>query len=110
MVIVGPNSVEAMKQGIECVRPGGQVLLFAPAKPGEQLTIDPNFVYFNDINIVSSYSCGPRDTAEACMLIERRIISAGKLITHRFPIERTAEAFHVTAQARASLKSLILFD
>ena len=49
-----PNSAEAMSEGLQCVRPGGQALFFTPAKPGEKLTIDPNYLYFNDINISTS--------------------------------------------------------
>jgi len=110
LVIVGPNSADAMRQGISCVRAGGQALLFTPAKPGERLDLDPNWLYFNDINIITSYSCGPDDTREACRLIEKGIVSAGKLVTHRFPIEDTAEAFRLTAKAEDSLKSLIVFS
>ena len=58
-VIVGPNSVEAMKQGLKTVARGGTVVFFTPAKPGETLTIDPNEIYFSDVRISTSYSCGP---------------------------------------------------
>jgi L-iditol 2-dehydrogenase len=109
LVIVGPNSAEAMRQGISCARPGGEVLFFTPAKPGEKLTLDPNYLYFNDINIITSYSCGPDDTREACRLIEKGVVSAGKLVTHIFPVEETGEAFKLTARAENSLKSLIVF-
>lgn len=110
VVIVGPNSVDAMRQGIESVRPGGKVLFFTPARPGEKLEIDPNYLYFKDINIVNSYSCGPDDTAEAYGFIKKGIVSADKLVTHRFPIEKAAEAFELTSRAGKSLKSIIVFD
>jgi L-iditol 2-dehydrogenase len=110
IVIVGPNSVDAMKQGISAVSSGGTVLFFTPAKPGEHLTIDPNDLYFRDINIITSYSCGPTDTADALDIIEQGTISAELLVTHRFPVEKTAEAFRLTADARDSLKSIIVFD
>jgi len=109
VVIVGPNSSEAMKQGIECTGAGGMVLFFTPAKPGERLTIEPNDLYFKDINIVTSYSCGPTDTADALEIIESGIVRAEKLVTHRFPIEKTAGAFRLTAEAKDSLKSVIVF-
>lgn len=109
LVVVGPNSVEVMRQGIECVRPGGTVLLFTPAKPGETLVLDPNYLYFNDINLVTSYSCGPSDTSGALDLVSRGIVSAEKLVTHRFPVEETAEAFRLTATAGDSLKALVVF-
>ncbi|TAN40426.1 MAG: sorbitol dehydrogenase [Nitrospirae bacterium] len=109
-VIVGPNSAEAMQQGIDCVRPGGSVLFFTPAKPGEGLQLDPNHLYFNDLSLISSYSCGPTDTAEAFRLIAGRVVTAQQVVTHRFPIQRTAEAFRLTAAAGESLKSLIVFE
>lgn len=109
-VIAGPNSAEVMMQGIQCIQPGGQIVLFTPAKPGEKLIVDPNYLYFRDINMLTSYSCGPADTADAYELIEKGVVSAEKLVTHRFPIEKTAAAFECTAQAGDSLKSLIIFD
>ena len=93
-----------MKQGIKCAGAGGKVLFFTPAKPDEKLIIDPNELYFKDINIVTSYSCGPTDTADALEIIASGIVSAEKLVTHRFPIEKTAEAFRLTAEAKDSLK------
>ena len=109
LVIVGPNSVEAMQEGISAAGSGGTVLFFTPAKPGEKLVIDPNDMYFNDISIVTSYSCGPVETREALSLIEEGVVSAEKLVTHRFPVEKTAEAFKLTAEARESLKVVITF-
>jgi L-iditol 2-dehydrogenase len=109
LVVIGPNSAKAMMDGIRCVRPGGQALFFTPAKPEEKLLLDPNHLYFNDINIITSYSCGPVDTAEAHELIERGVVSARKIVTHRFPLEKTAEAFHLTAEAGDSLKAVIIF-
>jgi L-iditol 2-dehydrogenase len=110
VVVVGPNSVDAMKQGISAAGAGGRVLFFTPAKPGEQLIIDPNTLYFRDISIITSYSCGPTDTADALGLIEEGVVRAERLVTHRFPIEGTAEAFRLTAEARDSLKSVIVFE
>jgi L-iditol 2-dehydrogenase len=109
IVVVGPNSAEAMRQGTEVVSKGGKVVLFTPAKPGERLSIDPNSLYFGDITLVTSYSCGPEDTSEALRLIKAGVVTAEKLVTHRFPLEKTAEAFALTAQARDSLKSVIVF-
>jgi L-iditol 2-dehydrogenase len=109
VVIVGPNSVEAMKEGLSIVGRGGTVVLFTPAKPGEDLCVDPNDLYFRDVGIVTSYSCGPSDTADALELISQKIVTADRLVTHRFPLEKTAEAFALTAAAGDSLKSIIEF-
>jgi len=109
LVIVGPNSAEAMRQGLSAAGAGGKIVLFTPAKPGEQLTINPNDLYFKDINIFTSYSCGPTDTADALDIIAEGTLQAEELITHRFPIEEAAEAFRLTAEAKDSLKAVITF-
>lgn len=109
IVIVGPNSAEAMMTGLRAVSRGGSVVLFTPAKPGELLNIDPNEIYFKDINIITSYSCGPDDTITAMKFIEKGIVNADKLVTHRFRIDEAEKAFRITASARDSLKCIIVF-
>ncbi|MCL5024342.1 MAG: alcohol dehydrogenase catalytic domain-containing protein [Nitrospirae bacterium] len=109
IVVVGPNSAGAMELGMRAAARGGTVVFFTPAKPGERLDIDPNSLYFRDITVVMSYSCGPAETREALRLIAKGVVDAGRLVTHRFPIEKTAEAFQLTSQARDSLKSVIVF-
>jgi L-iditol 2-dehydrogenase len=108
IVIVGPNSSEVMKQGIKAVAPGGTVVFFTPAKPNEMLTIDPNYIYFRDIDIVTSYSCGPDDTKEALNFINKGLVTADKLVTHRFAIDETEKAYRITVEAKESLKCVIV--
>jgi L-iditol 2-dehydrogenase len=109
IVMVGPSSVEALNQGLSCASPGGTLLMFTPVPEGETLTIHPNDLYFGDINIITSYSCGPTDTADALALIESGEVKASLVVTHRFPLEQTAEAYKLTKDARDSLKCLVVF-
>lgn len=107
IVIVCPNSLEAIATGLRAVAPGGTVLLFTPALPTDQLTIRPNDLYFKDISIVTSYSCGPNDTRMAFDYIYRGVVRPSLLITHRFGIDQTATAFALVAEAQDSLKVVI---
>jgi L-iditol 2-dehydrogenase len=109
IVIVGPYSIQAIETAIETVGRGGTVVFFTPTPPGETLSVEPNYLYFRDINLITSYSCGPEDTREAMKLIEVGVIEAEKFITHRFPIEKTSEAYNLVAKAEESLKVVILF-
>jgi len=109
IVVVGPNSIDAIKQGLQNVSRGGTVVLFTPARPHEILSLDPNDLYFKDISIVTTYSCGPNDTREALRLIRGGLVTADKLVTHRFAIKDTETAFRITAEAGESLKCLIVF-
>ncbi len=109
MVIVGPGSIQAIEAALEAVSPGGTVVLFTPVPPQEQLVLDVNYIYFKDINIVTSYSCGPEDTRKALEHLKRGHIDTELVITHRFPIDRAPEAYQLVSEAKDSLKVLVVF-
>ncbi|MBI4530382.1 MAG: alcohol dehydrogenase catalytic domain-containing protein [Candidatus Latescibacteria bacterium] len=110
VVIVGPGSVEAMKTGMACAGKGGTVLLFTPAPEEALMNVSPYDLYFNEVTLMTSYSCGPYDTREALDLVEAGVVSAEKVVTHRFPIEETATGFRTVAAGKESLKVLIVFE
>ncbi|MBX7221840.1 MAG: zinc-binding dehydrogenase [Blastocatellia bacterium] len=109
VVIVGPGSAPVMDLGIRCAAKGGTVVFFMGTPPEETLTVKPFHLYFNEISLVSSYSCGPDDTREALDLIEKGVITAEKLVTHRYPLHETTAAFEKMAEAREVLKALVVF-
>lgn len=108
IVVVGPSSIKAMEEGIKCCGRGGTVLLFTPTPNEENLTINPHDIYFNEISLVPSYSCGPFDTREAMELIQNGVVTAEKIVTHRYKLEQAGEAFNTTADAGDSIKALVL--
>ncbi len=109
-VIIGPGTPQAMLDGIRACAPGGTVLFFTPAPPGRLLEVEQHYLYFNEITLASSYSCGPYDTRDALDLISRGVIRAKDLVTHRFPLEGAGEAFRITAEGGESLKALVVLD
>jgi L-iditol 2-dehydrogenase len=109
-VVVGPGNVLAMAQGISHAAPGATVLFFTPTPPGDILQIEPNKLYFKEITIVQSYSCGPDDTREALRRLSEGAIPADKIITHKFPLKDAGEAFRLTAKAGESLKAVVVFE
>lgn len=110
IVVVGPSSIKAMAEGIRCCGKGGTVLLFTPTPKEENLLINPHDIYFNEVSLVPSYSCGPFDTREALELVEIGVVSSEKIVTHRYPLEEAGEAFNTTADAGDSIKALVLLN
>lgn len=109
IVIVGPGSLEAMRSGISAAAPGGKVVLFTTAHPSERLEISPFELYFDEISLVPSYSCGPDDTRAALMHLERGEIPLENLITHRFTLEQIDDAFRAARNVDEALKTVIEF-
>ncbi|MFT4571929.1 MAG: L-iditol 2-dehydrogenase [Hyphomicrobiaceae bacterium] len=110
LVIVGPGSLEAMRSGIEAAGPGGRVVLFTTSHPSDRLEISPFDLYFNEISIIPSYSCGPDDTRAALGHLERGEIRAADLVTHRFGIDRVTDALAMAGRVDEALKTVVEFD
>ena len=108
-VFVGPGKAEVLAGALRAVAPGGTLLAFTMAAPEEKLTISPHDLYFDEVEIVPSYSAGPEDMDEALNLLASRRVAVSDLVTQRFPIERAPEAFARAAQPEGSLKVLLTF-
>lgn len=110
VVIVGPGTIAAMELGVQCAGRGGTVVLFTASLPEATLGISPYHLYFHEIRLVPSYSCGPGDTREALRLVSTGVVRAEKFITHRFPFAAVADAYKTAAQAKESLKTVVVFS
>ncbi len=108
-VIVGPGSIEAMELGIALAGRGSTVVLFTASRPEDRLAVAPFDLYFREIRLAPSYSCGPNDTREALDLIARGVVQRGQVVTHEFPLERVVEAYR-TAAMTSALKTIVTFS
>jgi L-iditol 2-dehydrogenase len=108
-VFVGPGKGEAIRWGYEAVAPGGTLLLFTMAPPEERWDLAPHDLYFREVSVVPSYSCGPDDMREALGLLAAHRVAVEDLVTHRFRIEEAREAFERAREPEGSLKVVITF-
>jgi len=77
--------------------------------PGTQLTISTNDLYFREVRLVPSYSCGPVETRQALDYIAQGVITARDLVTHRFQLADAGEAYRTAAEDRSAIKTLVEF-
>ena len=109
VVFVGPGKRAVVEEALEAVAPGGTLVLFTMAPPGETWSASLFDLYFREVSVVPSYSCGPDDTAEALDRIARRQVRVDDLVSHRFPVARAAEAFGRARELEGSMKVAITF-
>lgn len=109
VVICGPGSPEALRNAFAAVAPGGTVVMFTPLEPGMPLTLDPNDLYFRDVKLVTSYSCGPDDTREALSLIEGKVVTAQALGAVEYPLQESAAAYDALRHSRI-IKPIVIFE
>ncbi len=107
-VIIGPGSIEAMELGMRLAGRGATVVFFTASRPDDRLAIAPYDLYFREIRLVPSYSCGPNDTREALDLIAGGVVQRAQVVTHEFPLDRVVEAYQ-TAAMTSALKTIVTF-
>jgi L-iditol 2-dehydrogenase len=108
-VLVGPGKREVVAEAFGAVAPGGTLLLFTMAPPSEDWVVGLHDLYFREVSVVPSYSCGPDDTREALRLISGRAVSVADLVTQRFAIDAAAEAFARAREPEGSMKVVLDF-
>ncbi len=101
VVIVATGNINAMMQAFELVRKGGKIMLFGVPSKGTMLNVDANKLFMNEISILTSGYCSEVETKEALGMIKSGQINAKELITHRYPLEKAAEAFAVAHKGTA---------
>jgi len=110
VVVVGPGSIEAMEAGLACAGPASRVVMFTTSTPEAIWPVRPFRLYFDEVSIVPSFSCGPDDTRRALELLGRGEIPAEKLITHRFKLDQVGSAMKAAANVNEALKTVVVFD
>jgi L-iditol 2-dehydrogenase len=108
LTIVSAPSLEAYKAGLDICRKGGKLCVFAPTHPGKFLEVSPKQLFFNELQIIPSYSTSHVETREALELIRSGKIRVRDLITHCFPLKETAKAFKTALEDKESLKVIVL--
>lgn len=108
-VIVGPGHPDVIRQALGYVRPGGTALLFTPTPTGVTTALDLGELYFREVSLVPSYSCGPHDTRRAYEMLRSGQMPAEDLITHHFPLENVQQAYDTARSGGAALKVIVTF-
>lgn len=106
VVIVCPGEPRAIQAGIAAAAPGGRVVCFTPLAPEQAVTLDFSTLYFREISIVQSYSCGPDETREALDLLAGGAVHTMPLVTHRDGLSGVAAAIR-RAKTTDGIKTII---
>jgi L-iditol 2-dehydrogenase len=110
VVVVGPGVPEVIRNALEYVRPGGVACLFTPTPHGVQTPLDLGELYFREVSLVPSYSCGPDDTRHAYEWIRQGAVRPELFITHRFPLEQMQEALDTARAGGEAIKVIVTFS
>lgn len=99
-VLLAAPSPALVPEGLSIARPGGRVLLFAHNDPVLQLNFPAAAVGIEEKEILGSYSASVDEQEESRALVFSGKLPLRDLISHRFPLERIADALDLAAHPK----------
>ncbi len=108
-VVVCPGTPDAFQKGLDIVKPGGTLVMFAPFSPSESAKLNWDQIYFDEIQIVPSYSCGPDDMESALRFMQIGAIRAESLVSDFIEIEELPKAYAAMKNGDI-LKAMVIFS
>ncbi len=106
-VILCAGVKSAIRQAIESVAPGGKILWFAMTPPGVDVDI-PFFDLWNkQVRTYPTYAAAGKDITDAIELLRSKKVEVTDMITHKLPMDKTAEGFKLVSNAKDSMKVII---
>jgi len=110
-VLLAVPNPSLVPEALALTRPGGRVLLFAHNDPVMQVGFPAAAVGVEEKEILGSYSASIDEQRESAALVFSRRLPVRELISHRFPLERIAEALEMAARpADNTLKVVITHE
>jgi L-iditol 2-dehydrogenase len=107
-VVVCTGSQEATGTAFSSIERKGSILFFAVTE--QDITIPSVSFWRNEISLHFSYGAAPSDLREALDLVQRGVVNVKDMITHRMPLSSIEQGFQVVAEAKNSLKVVIVPD
>jgi len=105
ILAVGGHSL--IRAAMDAVRPGGRVLLFAQTARGEA-TIDPAAICVDEKTLLGSYSASVELQEESVQFVMNREMDLERLISHRFPLSGSVEAFNLAAHPQPDSMKIVI--
>ena len=105
--IVATSSLHALSNSYDIIRKGGTVMLFGVPQKGSIFQFDVAKIYSNELSFFTSYAASDVDTKEALKLLAEKIVDLDFLITHRFDLDHSQDAFNCAHKAKDCMKVII---
>lgn len=108
VTILATGSMKAFESSLKITRRGGKILLFGVPSVGSKCDLDLNSLYSNEQIIMPSYGASEIETNQALSLMSDKSIDLLPLVTHRFQLRESDNAFKCAHEAVDAMKVLVV--
>jgi L-iditol 2-dehydrogenase len=106
--VIAVPSNEVVRQAQKLLRGGGQLMLFAHTRRGDEMPIDLSTICVDEKQLLGSYSSDFVLQNEVAELVFSRKLDTRKLVTHRFSLTDTAQAIAAAANPSPTALKIIV--
>ena len=108
LIIIATSDMKVLRKAIDMIRNGGTILIFGEPEKNTKVNLDINKVFSKEIKIKTTYAATNKEISEALHLIKMKKIDVNKIITHRYNIAQTKDAFENARRRDKVIKAIIV--
>ena len=97
VAVVCIGRAQLVNDGLNLVGKRGRVCVFAGLADKGWAEVEANLIHYKEITLLGSANSGRADYERAVALISSGRIDAARMVTHRFPLDKAAEAIDSVA-------------
>ena len=108
IVVIAVSAKGIVEEAVRCSRPGARIMLFAQTSDKERIELSGASICVGERALLGSYSASVDIQREGAALIFQKKVPIHLLISHRFPLDRIKDAFHLALHPTVeSLKVIV---
>lgn len=110
VVIIAAGVSSLLKEAVQLLRRGGQIICFSPFDEDPKVTIDAERFFKDEISIIGTYSVSPYEFREAILYLQNGVIDTEKMITHELNLNQLGKAIKITTNPQEEVIKVVIND
>jgi L-iditol 2-dehydrogenase len=108
LIIIATSDMSVLPKSVDIIRKGGTILIFGEPQKDMNVKVDINQIYSKEVRIITTYAATNQEIREALHMITKTEIDVKKIITHRYSILESKDAFKKIHDRNDVIKAIIL--
>jgi L-iditol 2-dehydrogenase len=117
LIYISNNNPDSLNLAIKMINKNGHIVIFSGIKNqlhdnnnknkiNKTVNVDPNFIHYNQVSVLGSFSSTPKDIKEAMKIIDDKEIDLKSLISQKYSLFKIKDAF-LSTERYNGFKSII---
>src|ERR671912_1210227 len=108
LIIIATYDMTVLPKSVDFIRKGGTILIFGEPQKEINVNVDINKIYSKEVRIKTTYAATNEEIQEALHMITKMEIDVNKIITHRYSILESKDAFKKVHDRNDVIKAIII--